>query len=246
MTTQQSLFLYADGSVLRAGSVKMLLKYNIWEGNRVLDTKHVDYLESTITEPRHIQGPFSIAEWTDTETGAKQRRIIDGQHRHAVLKRYFSKNPAAEDFPVLARIYMVTNYEDIIQVFRQINNAKPMIYKDSPVEQLHILVSALRKAFVGVRGKTTVSLIRPGTNRPYLDTVLLESALKLYRINENPAITATSLVEHAEKMNGWLAEDHRRISGLPTRNTLDKAIELGFFLGLDPQCSWLIPLSVVN
>jgi hypothetical protein len=203
-----------------------------------MDEEHVAALEATTTDPTLLQGPFSIAEYPNPETGALERRIIDGQHRRAVLERHFARNPTAPDFTVLVRIYKVDSYDEIRPLFCQINYAKPMVYKGSSTEHLHVIVTALRKAFVSDRG----FMIRPGTHRPYLNQEALETALKLYRIHERTDITPAAVVAHAEQMNAWLAEDHRRIQGAPTRATLDRATEMGFFLGLDPRCAWLIPL----
>lgn len=157
--------------------------------------------------------------------------MIDGQHRRAVLDRHFARNPMASDFQILVRLYRVPTYDDIKPLFCQINLAKPMVYASSSTEQLHTIVMALRKAFVSDRGH----LIRPNTHRLYLNQEQLEAALKLYRIHERTDITPAAVVSYAEQMNAWYAEDHGRIQGGPTRATLERAAERGFFLGLDPR-----------
>jgi hypothetical protein len=100
----------------------------------------------------------------------------------------------------------------------------------------------LKRHFIGERGKTVVALIRSGCNRPFLNTEHLETALKLYSIHENTDIHINDIVKHAEEMNGFYSEDISRIPARFTQATLDKAIEYGFYLGLDPKCSWLLSL----
>lgn len=235
------LFTFNDGSILRSGPARALLRYPVWEGNRVMDETHVDTLDLATPDPKQLQGPYSIVEYPNTETGVSERRVIDGQHRRAVLERYFARNPTAPEFQILVRLYRVDSYDDIKPLFCKINLAKPMVYKGSSTEQLHAIVTALRKAFVSDRGH----LIRPNTHRPYLNQEQLEYALKLYRIHERTDITPAAIVAHAEHMNGWFAEDHGRIqcASAPTRAMLDRATEIGFFLGLDSRCSWLISLK---
>lgn len=239
-----SIFTYTDGSALYAGSARRFVTYSVWEGNRVMDDAHVAALEAAIKNPQELQGPFSIVAYPD-ETSQTNRRIIDGQHRRAVLERYFNRNPDAPDFKVLARVYTLPSYEAILPLFQQINHAKPMVYKGSSTEQLHLIVAALRKAFVGeTKGGTVVPLIRPNANRPFLNTEHLEAALKLNKIHERTDLTPTQIVAHAEAMNAFYAEDHGRIQGLPTAATVERAVLYGFYLGLDPRCSWLLPLRL--
>jgi hypothetical protein len=66
--------------------------------------------------------------------------------------------------------------------------------------------------------------------------------LKTYGVHERKDLTPDQLVVHAESMNAFYAEDTNRITARFTRTTLDRATEYGFYLGLDPKCSWLLPL----
>ncbi|NDE16714.1 hypothetical protein EBZ80_17455 [bacterium] len=54
------LFTFTDGNVLRVGPARALLRYPVWEGNRVMDDEHVATLEAATTDPTQLQGPFSI------------------------------------------------------------------------------------------------------------------------------------------------------------------------------------------
>ena len=67
--------------------------------------------------------------------------------------------------------------------------------------------------------------------------------LKTYKVHENMAVSADRLIEHAESMNAFYAEDPNRVSAKFTKATLDRAMDYGFYLGLDSRCSWLQALK---
>lgn len=208
-----------------------------------MDIAHVTALEEAITTPTEIQGPFSVVTYMSEETGKEENRIIDGQHRQEVLRRHLERvGPApAGDFAVLCRRYRIPNHDAAIKIFQQINHCKPMVYKGSPTERLHEIVSALRKHFVVERkGGGAAFLIREGCNRPSLNVAHLESALKTYGIHERTTLTVQQIVDHAEEMNGFYAADPQgRVPARVTENIWNRAMEAGFYLGLDPHCTWL-------
>jgi hypothetical protein len=228
-----SIFTYTDKSELHVISARNIIKTAVWEGNRVMDEDHVRTLEASIKNVEEIQGPFSIVEYM-TEVGPEYR-IIDGQHRREVLRRYFERQEA-KDFSVLTRRYILADRSDAIALFQQINLAKPMVYRGSSTERLHEIVRALTKEFLIV-GSKPVQLIRPHCNRPFLRTEDLEEALKRLTIHEKD-IPVELIVAHAVKMNKVFAENPSLVPK-GTKIMLDRATEYKFFLGLDPKCSWL-------
>ena len=245
-TTTTSLFTFRDESTLHSTSAQWLTRQPVWEANRVLDESHVAALQASIQDIRSIQGPFSVVTYTDELTGHVSNRVIDGQHRREVILRYFAAHPGAEDFPVLCRRYYITDNDAAITIFQQINFAKPMIYKGSPEERLHAILVALQRAFVSEPNGAGAlrALIRPGCNRPALNTEHLEAALRRYGIPDRTDLTPAAVVAHAEKMNAWYAEDESRLTARMTKTTLDRAREYGFYLGLDPRCPWLLGLTL--
>lgn len=244
-TTQPPvLFTYTDGSRLyKIPAKSFVARFPVWEANRIMDEAHVASLEASIKTPTELQGPFSVISYTDEENKI-QNRVIDGQHRQEVLRRYFEKNPATEDFEVLVRRYPDTKHEAAIKIFQTINHAKPMVYKGSSTERLHEFVAALKRNFISERKTGLVALIRPSTNRPFLSTEHLEEAIKVYGLHERMDLTAEQVVAHAESMNAFYAEDLNRITARFTKATLERATEHGFFLGLDPKCAWLLGLRL--
>lgn len=239
------LFTYTDGSGLWQVSARWLASIPVWEGNRVMDEAHLADLTASITNPQEIQGPFSVVEYT-AEDGSRQRKIVDGQHRQAVLARYFATVPEAPDFHVLVRRYTVADHAAVVTIFQQINHAKPMEYRGSPTERLHDIVRAMAREFIGEKAKGgLIALVRSGCNRPALSTEHLETALKAYRIHERSDITPAAVVEHARKMNGLYAEDPARVPVSSVSISIkNKADEYGFYLGLDPKCAWLAGLCI--
>jgi hypothetical protein len=250
---KKQLFTYTDGSALWEVSARWLTSIPVWEGNRVMDDAHYADLAASITDPRQIQGPFSVVEYV-AEDGSRQRKIVDGQHRQAVLAAYFStlaektsaETDTATDWPVLVRRYVVADHAAVVTIFQQINHAKPMEYRGSPTERLHDIVRALTREFIGERAKGgIVALIRTGCNRPALSVEHLETAIKSYRLHERQDLTPTAIVEHARKMNGLYAEDPGRIPmAAVSASIMGKAEEFGFYLGLDPKCAWLAGLCL--
>lgn len=242
-TPSSLLFTFTDGSTLHQIDARRLVAIPVWEGNRVLDEEHVADLARSIKKPQDIQGPFTVVEYPD-EDGRPHRRIIDGQHRREVLVRHFDSSPAAPTFPVLVRLHKIADHTAAVALFQTINHAKPMVYTGSATERLHEFSEALRRHCVYDKGRTgLVALIRPcSTVRPFLSIEHLEEALKRYRVHERTDLTAQAVIDHAMGMNELYAADPAAIPGRFTQASLTRAAELGFYLGLDPTCSWVAGL----
>lgn len=245
--TSPPLFTFTDGSTLHSISAHRLCHFPTWEGNRVLDEAHVGSLIAAITDPTKIQGPFTVIQYpSEIVSGSIEYRILDGQHRAAVIKHYFTSTAAepVTDFPVLVRRYAGHDHAAAITIFQQINNAKPIVYRGSDTERLHAITTAFQAAFIGARkSKEPLFLVRPTCNRPFLSMEVLTAALRTYKIHERTDLTPDDIVNHARSVNAFYAEDpSARIPVTITRTMMDRAEEYKFFLGLDPKCAWLLPL----
>jgi hypothetical protein len=242
MTT---LFKYNDGSLLSPVSARFLITIPVWEANRVLDTDHVRALEAAIEKVEHVQGPFTVIKYRNEETNTEEWRIIDGQHRQEVIRRHFDRNSgvAVADFQVLCRRYNTTDHVAAIKIFQAINNAKPMIYTGSPEQRLQEMVKALQGFFISERGGSQLMImIRPSCNRPCLSVEHLITALKKHGIHERSDLTPDMVIAHAETMNAKWATGPEVCSVKITTTIWGRAQEYGFYLGLDPKCSWLAGL----
>jgi hypothetical protein len=236
-------FAFTDGSHLHSMSALKLSQTAVWEANRHLDEQHVEAL-SVAADPRTLQGLYSIVTYRATSDAATDSNLlIDGQHRQAVLKRYFAANPTAEDFQVLCRRYFPADHAAAVGIFKAINTAKPMPYAGSSLERLHEIQKALQRAFIADKagGKSTI-LIRENCNRPYLNMSHLAEAIKRNGLHERQDLHIADIVSYAEKMNAWYADDLNRLTVKGTAKIYQKAQELNFYLGLDPQCGWLVGL----
>ncbi len=218
------------------------MEQTVWEANRTLDADHALTLERHVADPRTLQGPFTIVTY-NTEDRAVQLRVLDGQHRQEVIRRYFNAHPSADDFQVLVRRYQIAGHEEAVAIFQQINHAKPIQYRGSDTERLHAIVSALRRRFLHEGRSGLIALVRAGCNRPALSTENLEGALKLYGIHTRTDITPEDIVDFAEATNDWIAANPlERGQARVTKSILDRATEYQFYLGLDPRCQWLAGL----
>jgi hypothetical protein len=236
-------FTFTDGSQLIPTSARWFVNQTVWEANRTLDPDHALELERAVVDPCTLQGPFTMISYP-TDNGTIQLRIIDGQHRQEVIRRYFAAHTAADDFQILIRRYVIAGHEEAIRIFQQINHAKPIQYRGSDTERLHSIVTALRRRFIHERpaGGLTI-MVRPSCNRPALSVEHLEAALQLYDIHKRSDLTPADIVAYAEEMNDWIAADPlTRSQARATQTILDRATEYEFFLGLDPRCSWLAGL----
>jgi hypothetical protein len=235
------IFTYNDNSKLYTVKAKWLITLPIWEGNRVIDMAHVDKLAAAINDPTQLQGPYSVVTYKD-DAGVQQNRIIDGQHRKEILSRYFATHVEKPDFNILVRRYHIESHDAAIQIFQQINHAKPMIYRGSSTERIHLITEALKQKFVSEKGRQKIALIRTGSVRPFLNVETLIAAIKLYKIHEDTKISPEQIVTHAETMNAFYAEDVNRTGAQFTKTMLERATDYGFYLGLDPKCPWLLGL----
>lgn len=240
-------FQFTDGSQLIPTSAKWFVNQTVWEANRTLDADHALELERTVTDPRTLQGPFTMVAYP-AEDGSIQLRVLDGQHRQEVIRRYFAAHTEADDFQILVRRYQIAGHDEAVAIFKQINHAKPILYRGSDTERLHDIVSALRRQFIHVRPSGhALALIRPSCNRPALSVEHLEAALQLYEVHRRTDLTPADVVAHAEATNNWIAADPaKRVQTRVTQTILDRATEYGFFLGLDPRCGWLAGLRFTS
>jgi hypothetical protein len=238
-------FQFTDGSQLIPTSAKWFIGQTVWEANRTLDPDHALELERTIENPRTLQGPFTMVAYP-AEDGSVQLRVLDGQHRQEVIRRYFAAYTEADDFQILVRRYQIVGHDDAVAIFKQINHAKPILYRGSDTERLHDIVTALRRHFLHVRPSAhsnVLALIRPSCNRPALSVEHLEAALQLYEVHRRTDLTPADVVAYADSVNAWLKADPvKRIQARVTHTCLDRAKEYEFFLGLDTRCAWLAGL----
>lgn len=224
------LFHYSDGSVLARRLASWLVNVPTYEGNRLLDPAHVDNLMAEVTDCRQLQGPYTVMTCIGSTGEPEDFRIFDGQHRAEVLRRKLTT-----DFFLLARIYTLNSYAEGMPIFRQINNSMPISLSERDVvEKVHGHVSILQQTFRSPRR----CCVRSNTMRPYMSSEKLIQALRANTTWLNRP--SSELAAHAIKANDHYSENPvARIPGRQTTKLWNRAVELGFYLGLDTAFAWL-------
>lgn len=228
------LFKSTDGSLYRVVGAKWLSSIPVWKGNRVIDMGHVDRIREGLKGniPLLNSNPFRLAFIKeDDEVVAKY--IIDGQHRHHLLKEYF-QHPSALDFNVIVAAKQFANEDDIIDYFKLINTTKSIPWKEDPILCANTYVSAVMKQF---NTDPKFPLIRPGkTTRPFMSADKLRDALVLRHVHDwkkGPVEFAEECVtKNEEKTEGLKLKDE-----LTTMET--RALRYNFALALDDTFGWI-------
>ena len=228
------LFKSTDGSLYRVVAAKWLSSLPVWKGNRVIDMGHVDRIREGLKGniPLLNSNPFRLAFIKeDDEVVAKY--IIDGQHRHHLLKEYF-QHPSALDFNVIVAAKQFVNEDDIIDYFKLINTTKSIPWKEDPILCANTYVSAVMKQF---NTDPKFPLIRPGkTTRPFMSADKLRDALVLRHVHDwkkGPVEFAEECVtKNEEKTEGLKLKDE--LTSMETR-----ALRYNFALALDDTFGWI-------
>lgn len=228
------LFNASDGSKYRIVTARWLSQVPVWKGNRVIDMTHVDRIREGLKGniPLLNANPFRLA-FVKEDNDIVTRYIIDGQHRHHLLKEYF-QNPASQDFNIIVAAKQFSNEDEIIDYFKMINTTKSIPWKEDPVLCANTYISAIMKQF---NTDPKFPLIRAGkTKRPFMSADKLREALiakRVYDWKKGP-------VEFAEEC---IAKNDEKTEGLKLKETLtlmeSKALEYQFALAMDDSFSWI-------
>jgi len=228
------LFRSTDGSLYRVVNAKWLSNVPVWKGNRVIDMGHVDRIREGLKGniPLLNSNPFRLAFIKeDDEVVAKY--IIDGQHRHHLLKEYFH-HQSALDFSIIVAAKQFANEDEIIDYFKLINTTKSIPWRQDPVLVANNYISALMKQF---NTDPKFPLIRSGkTMRPFMSTDKLREALISKHVHEwkkGPVEFAEECVtKNEEKTEGLKLKDE--LTSMETR-----ALRYHFALALDDTFNWI-------
>jgi len=220
------LYEYNDQITFARICIDELLKIDLWAFNRPLDIKHVKEIKSQIIKTKYIHGIFCIAYLINE----KKYYIIDGQHRYTALKDIKKKHLIKD---VVVNIYTVEQEQDIVQLFKDINNTKPLSPKETPNL---VIVSALEKLETDYP-----EAIKNGdkTVYPYLLKKDIHERLKQIDIN----CDANELYLCIKRINKLYSKT--KITEIPnvrskiTVNTVKKTKTSNFYLGLDEKWSWI-------
>jgi len=216
------MFTFTDGSQLKKYRASTVCLLEIWNGNRVRDENHISRINNSLDTVKSLdKQPYTVA--LITVDGQERKFVIDGQHRIAVLKRYFEALDVP-DFEVLVVEKAFQDESEIIQYFKILNQTKSILWREDPVMVANTYVELMCKEFNKDPKKP---LIKPGkTNKPYLSSDRLREAL-IQRHVVDWKSTPQEFVLRVREINDGHLED------LDTSITTNKrAKELKFALGI--------------
>lgn len=229
------LHTFHDGSELKPMSAKELAQIEIWHSQRTLDVKHKNYISHQVENSiKSLDGSlYHIVRYPPDEDSEEIRRIIDGQHRAAILKEYFEKNPDVPSFLVLVKEKFCETEEDAIAYFKILNTTKAIEWKEDPNLIAQRYLEALYTIF---KNDKTKFFRASKTKRPFVQIEKLQQALllRIWRINQMKPD------EFAEEVFAWNEKKIDDLINMDGRSNLQtQALEKCFTLGLDDTFPWL-------
>jgi hypothetical protein len=237
-----------DGSVLKLISAKELVAIPIWNGNRIIDKAHVDTIKASVKDNiKALDFGFRIVTYVVTDPNGllvKESKIIDGQHRHRVLRDYFLENYFQEDFQIVVLDKEVTSESEKITYFKQLNTQLPIAWKSDPAMVTNEYIKALEAKF----NTKKESMIRDkSTKRPYLSVEKVrEEFQKIFKVKGVASESPEDINAFVERV---VALNERLIQGADmailqsgkkeTMDIIQKAAAKKFMLAVDPKLKWI-------
>lgn len=238
-----SLHTLSNGANVILIQAKDLVKIPVWKNNRIIDYDHVAEIEREVSDVRLLDHGFHIGVLAEEDAKGKlvdQRYIIDGQHRHQVLQKYFEKTLCGQDFPILVFQKKFETEGELIEYFNDVNKSKPI----QPWLDENLILNNYVKDLSNVFNATRKIFIRQGNcYRPYLSTDRLREALRAQFSNIVP--TAKGSLEFATKAKEWNDTAVKSetfvlgIRGAKKQEFFEKGAKIGFVLAYDDRFSWI-------
>lgn len=231
-----NLFIATDGSFFKTYSARALTQIPVWNGNRLIDPDHIHRIKQTMNNIKNLNiNPFRVALVKDDD-GSTSRFIIDGQHRHHILKEYFT-NPESEDFQVLVAGKTFNSEDEIMNYFKILNNTKAISWKEDPVMVANRYIEALMKEF---NKNPKRPMIRSGSSvrRPFLSVDKLRDTLLSRRVFDWTE-TPLDLVERAKQKNMEVIGSLHIKDVFQLRDMETRALDYGFGLAMDEKLPWI-------
>jgi hypothetical protein len=242
-----AFFTLHDGSHVRKMSAKELAGYEVWKGNRIIDHEHVKQIKESVGEKvSQLDFGYRIVKYPSNDAAGRVvmvANIVDGQHRHAVLKDYFMTHLCPEDFEVVVVEKTVESETDIIEYFNTLNNVKPITWTDTNLV-VNLYVEALERTF----NKPRALYIRPGnTHRPYLSAERLREAL--LPVVGRLRMRKSFIDAWVDRVVEWNVQQVKEADvvclGMKKSegDLVQRAAKLGFMLAVDPRLRWVVDLT---
>lgn len=226
---RQFLHTFTDGSILRKISARDLVKIPIWKGNRILNQEHKQSIVTSLKGGAKSLDlkPFHVVTYPDEE-GDTQSFIVDGQHRHSIIKE--AEN---QDFDVLVIEKKCESESEVIEYFRLLNHTRAIEWKEDPILVANKYIAALEKAFNVGKDKR---IRQKSTHRPYLYIDNFRDELVKRKIGHSGK-TPDDFVKFAQLKN---EEGLQTLLGKDKREAMEeRAVLLEFSLAMDTKYKWL-------
>jgi len=237
--------VFYDGSVMKEMSIKELIDYPVWKGNRTLDMKHLEEIKNNISDIRLLDSTiFALVICNELDSSnnlVKQTYLIDGQHRAAILREHFRTNLCVPDFSVCVKVKSVDSESEIIDYFNIINNVKPQRWDHDPNLLAHAYIVALEKQY---NPNKKNQMIKQGKrNRPYLSSddlrqVLVQYSHKLKQDKESIKRFIENVIEYNKKtlksFELLLLDEKEK-----NKKIIISCIDKDFALAFDTKLGWI-------
>jgi hypothetical protein len=236
-----TLFTTSAGAKVLLLSAKDLIKIPIWRGNRILDRTHVEEIKKDVGP--HVcllDHNYHIACILETDAAGheiKQRYIIDGQHRHQVLKNHFEETLFTQDFPVLVFELDFPREIHLIEHFNTLNRCKPI----KPMEDENLILNSYVQALSLALGE---KMFRSGAcHRPNLSIDKLREGLRnQFALLPKTEKGIAAFASRAKAYNDQQIADDTFVLGIQNEKKcrmFEKGLKMGFVLAYDDKLPWI-------
>ena len=229
---KQYLHTFTDGSILRKIAARDLVKIPIWKGNRILNTEHKQSILTTLKDGVKSLDlkPYHVVTYPveDNETEEILSFIVDGQHRHSLIKEADN-----QDFDVFVIEKKCESEEEVIDYFKLLNHTRAIEWKEDPILVANKFLVALEKAFNAGKEKR---IRQKATHRPYLYVEVFREELVKRKIGHTGK-TPDEFVKFAKQKN---EEGLLYLKAKDKRDVMEgRALLLEFSLAMDTKYKWL-------
>ena len=231
-----------DGSVLRIISAKELIRLPIWQGNRIIDSTHVEKLKSVISDVRTLDHGFSIVKYSENDASGRQviqSYINDGQHRVQILRDHYTNTLCEPDFPIVVKEKHVTSELEAIAMFNMLNNTNPIHWSDNNL----IINKYIAEIEIEFNTKKMQYIRKGHTCRPYLSSdKLREVFIKESRLLRESVSEIKIFIDRVREWNARkvASADMAILSAKKAEgDIIQRAAKTGFMLAIDPKLPWI-------
>lgn len=210
----------------------------MWPFNRNIDEPHVteiyEHFLSTCSKrvPPNLR-TLCIGYYTEEN----RYYLLDGQHRTEAGKLYLKKYPS-RNFRIVVEIHRLSNEEEVIDLFNQVNSNKVLEAEETPHRGAIRIISRIKREF-----SKDVFSEKGRVYYPKMDYVKVHSKFK--QLLQDGVMTEDEIFDRVVLLDNRYRKLHKKgeISSITSRPnigpSIEKAKRYGMFLGLDEHHHWL-------